>query len=51
MHLVKGLYQTCLSDGIPDIQGLSSIDLEATQAHSIRRIAHTLLPNFGSKRK
>ena len=27
--------------GIPDIQGLSRIDVHATQAHSIPRISHT----------
>ena len=35
--------------GIPDIQGLSIIDLNATQLHGTRKIAHTPLPIFGSK--
>ena len=29
-----------LSGGIPDIHGLSSIDVQATHAHGIRQIAH-----------
>ena len=37
--------------GITYIQGLSSIDVKATQAHGLRRIAHTPIPSFGSKRK
>ena len=41
---VTGLYRSCLSDGIPDRQGLSRINVHATQAHGIRRIAHTPLP-------
>ena len=51
VHLVTGLYRSCLSDGITDIQGLSSIDVQATHAHGIRRIAHLTMPSFGSKRK
>ena len=51
MHLVTGFYLYCSSDGIPDIQGLSSIDVQATQAHGIPKIAHTPLPIFVSKRK
>ena len=33
VHLVTGLYPSCFSDGIPDIQGLSSIYVQATHAH------------------
>ena len=29
VHLVTGLYHSCLFDGIPDIQSLSSIDVHA----------------------
>ena len=32
-----------------DVQGLSIIDVQATQAHDIRRIAHNPIPIFGSK--
>ena len=42
---MTGLYRSCSSDGIPDIQGLSSIDVHVTQAHDIRKISHTLLPS------
>ena len=35
MHLVTGLLLSCSSDGIPEIQGLSSIDVHATQAHGV----------------
>ena len=38
VHLVTGLQSSCLSDGIPDIQGLSSIDVHATQSHGIRKL-------------
>ena len=47
VHLVTGLKRSCLSDGIPDIQGFSGIDVHATQAQGIRRIAQTPLPIFG----
>ena len=36
VHLVTGLYRSCLYDGIPDIQGFSSIDVQGTHAHGIR---------------
>ena len=51
VHLVTGLYRSCFSDGIPDIHALSSIDVKATHAHGIRRIAHLTMPSFVSKRK
>ena len=51
VHLVNGLYRSCFYDGIPDIQGLSSIDVQRTHAHGIQRIAHLPIPSFGSKRK
>ena len=51
VQLVTGLYISYLSDGIPYIQGLYSIDVNATQAHGIRRIAHKPLLSFGSKRE
>ena len=46
VQLVTGLYSSCLSYGILDVQGLSIIDVNATQAHGI---AQTPLPSFGSK--
>ena len=46
VQLAKVLYCSCSSDGIPDIQGFSSIDVHATKSHGIRRIAHTSLPSF-----
>ena len=36
------------SGGIPDIQGLSSIDVHATQAYGIRKISHIPITSFGS---
>ena len=47
VNLVTGLYRYFLSDIIPDIQGFSSIDLNATRAHGIRQISQTSLPSFG----
>ena len=32
----------CVVYGIPEIQGLSSIDIHPTQAHGMQRIAHIL---------
>ena len=32
---------------IPDIQGLSIVDVQATHAHGIRRIAHSPIASFG----
>ena len=48
---MTGLYQYFSYGGIPDIQGLSRIDVNSTQAHGIQLIAHTQLPSFGSKLK
>ena len=51
VQLVTGLYRSCLSDGIPDIQGLYIIDVHSTHAYVIRRIKQTQLPSFGLKHK
>ena len=51
VQLVTGLYCSCLSDGIQDIQVLSSMDVNETQVHGIRQIEHTKLAGFGSNRK
>ena len=51
MHLGTGLLQSCLSDEITDVQGLYSIDVQATHAHGIQLISHTPIPTFGSKHK
>ena len=51
VHLVKGLYCSCSSYGIPDIKNLSIFYAHATQAHCIRQIARTTFTSLGSKHR